>query len=238
MPQSREIERSQNYCLHDLISQATGQHYSDWVPCPPQNAILSYTVNGIVPLQNGLVAGQHGWCGGSTTLTMNHAGGSGAVTYDWQWRRASDAQWSGTVSTEKTYTPSWNNADMLVVQCTATNNGVAVVDTHFVNYAGPCVVGVEQLAIAQLEIALSPNPVTGHARVALRMPHDAQVTMECLDVAGRLVRRRSAGLLRAGDHDITLGRELVGEKTLTNGVYFLRLHVGDETRVLRFAVMR
>lgn len=225
------------YCLHDLISQADGRHYNDWVPCPPQNVTLSYTVNGIVPLQNGLVTGTHGSCS-LEQLSMSHAGGSGAVTYAWQWRRAADTQWSGTVGTQKTYTPTWTQGDAYVVQCTASNNGVAVADTHFVYYAPPCVVGVgDAPVIASLEMACSPNPLTAEGKVVLRMPLDAQVAIECIDIAGRVVGKRTLGLLRAGQHDVNL-MSVAEANSLPNGVYFVRARIGQSMRTVRVAVMK
>jgi len=144
--------------------------------------------------------------------------------------------WSGTVSTQKTYNATWSQAGTYVVEATATNNGVTATDTHTVNFAPPCVVGVEAAPIAELGISCSPNPIVGRGQIMMRMPSDAQVSLECFDVSGRIVGRKDSGILPAGEHAIEW-IEIVGGDALARGIYFLRVRVGNEIRSLRVALM-
>jgi type IV secretory pathway protease TraF len=101
-----------------------------------------------------------------------------------------------------------NNATLFAVG--ATNVGVP---------PGPVAPGLV-LAVPQ------PNPFATSTVLRYRLPRDANVTLEVIDLAGQRVRTLERGLLLAGDHVATWdGHDARGERRAP-GVYFVRLSDG------------
>jgi len=78
--------------------------------------------------------------------------------------------------------------------------------------------------------AVRPNPTTGPATIRFRLSGDAPARMEVLDIAGRLVDRRT--VMGAGDHVERLDR--IG--AWPPGVYCIRVSQGGVARTTRFVV--
>lgn len=78
------------------------------------------------------------------------------------------------------------------------------------------------------------NPSPGDATVEFALPDAAAATLELIDVTGRTIERREVGELGAGQHRV----RLVADRTLSPGLYFIRLQRGEETRKVRASVVR
>ena len=76
--------------------------------------------------------------------------------------------------------------------------------------------------------ALSPNPVTNQSDFPLILTEKTPVTVEVFDVVGNLCTR-SENILEAGTHILSV---LMNDKAA--GVYFLRVRVGSEHKILQF----
>ena len=76
--------------------------------------------------------------------------------------------------------------------------------------------------------ALSPNPVTNQSDFPLILTEKTPVTVEVFDVLGNLCTR-SENTLEAGTHILSV---LMNDKAA--GVYFLRVRVGSEHKILQF----
>lgn len=92
----------------------------------------------------------------------------------------------------------------------------------------PCVASApEGRALAFALERPRPNPSFGGAQLAFTLPAAARVTLDVLDVQGRLVRRVHDGALAAGPHARTWdGRNARGDR-VGAGVYFARLAHAD-----------
>ena len=88
-------------------------------------------------------------------------------------------------------------------------------------------------ADAVLAVAAAPNPTAGAARIQVRLPAAAEVTVEVFSTLGRRVARLDAGTLAAGTHALRLDAG-----TWTAGVYIVRLTAGGQTATGRLTVTR
>jgi hypothetical protein len=82
-----------------------------------------------------------------------------------------------------------------------------------------------------------PNPSAGQARVTLTLPRDARVSLELMDVRGRLAATLISGVLTAGPHTILWDAgDLSGGSPA--GVYWLRLSTEGATLTRRWMLVR
>ena len=91
----------------------------------------------------------------------------------------------------------------------------------------------EELGITRPEpqLTISPNPANPSTTLRFQLPHDAPVRIGIYDLAGRVVWKRDLGIVSAGNHSLTWrGADKQGA-TVSSGVYFVRLRMGE--RVLR-----
>ena len=87
--------------------------------------------------------------------------------------------------------------------------------------------------------APSPNPFTGHTRLAYAVSAEGQeVDLAVFDLAGRRVRQLASGVQSVGRHDVDWDGRTDSGQTVEGGVYFLRARVGHETRVMPLVHMR
>lgn len=87
-------------------------------------------------------------------------------------------------------------------------------------------------------LAVAPNPARGATSVRLALARDADVRVDVLDAAGRLVRSLASGTLRAGSRTLAWdGRGLDGAR-VAPGVYLVSARSGSEVRTVRVAVLR
>jgi hypothetical protein len=83
--------------------------------------------------------------------------------------------------------------------------------------------GVESPAVARASLSRPmPMPFTGSVGLTLSLPQDADVELEVVDLAGRLVCSLARGRLAAGAHDVRWdGRDASGASA-ASGVYWIR----------------
>lgn len=83
-----------------------------------------------------------------------------------------------------------------------------------------------------------PNPFNPNTALQFTLARTAPVTLDVLDVRGRLVRRLHAGTLAAGDHAILWdGRDDAGSPAAT-GVYLARLSGGGAQAIRKLVMVR
>ena len=87
--------------------------------------------------------------------------------------------------------------------------------------------------------SVSPNPVTGSfASITYEAPASATLTLEVLDVAGRLVGMRELSATPPGQHTYAWdGCDLHGSE-LASGAYFLMLRSGNQLAVEKVVLVR
>jgi len=83
-----------------------------------------------------------------------------------------------------------------------------------------------------------PNPSRGGSRIAFDLPRDTPISLEVLDVRGRLVRTLARGSRPAGAHEISWdGADNAGRRAAA-GVYLVHLRAGVLESTRRMVVVR
>ncbi|MBI5836337.1 MAG: Ig-like domain repeat protein [Candidatus Eisenbacteria bacterium] len=85
---------------------------------------------------------------------------------------------------------------------------------------------------------IAPNPARRSARIEFSLPVAARVTLNVMDVGGRIVRRLIAERRDAGAHVENWDLADAAGKPVGSGVYFLRLEAGGGMLTRRVAVVR
>lgn len=86
--------------------------------------------------------------------------------------------------------------------------------------------------------AVAPNPARGAARIDFETPARGAVALEIVDVGGRRVARRDAGMVERGPGSIAWdGRDDAG-RPVAPGLYLVRLTIGDATATDRVLMLR
>lgn len=70
---------------------------------------------------------------------------------------------------------------------------------------------------------VTPNPVLGRARIGYDLPATSRVTIEALDIAGRIRRTLVDGPVPAGRHSVEWDGTDASGRGLAPGIYFLRM---------------
>ena len=88
------------------------------------------------------------------------------------------------------------------------------------------------MEVDELRLAISPNPVRGHATIQLRVPavSDAgsrQVEVKILDASGRLVRALDPLEVQPGDHRFVWDAKDSEGRALPSGTYFASVQIGS-----------
>lgn len=117
----------------------------------------------------------------------------------------------------------------------------ACFDTVLVIHAEPATTtDVESAAIGS-EVGLrasSANPFRERADLVANLGRAGPITIEVMDVHGRILRRWSRAAMGPGEHPITWdGRTASGEEAPT-GLYLLRVHQGGRSAVARLVRVR
>ena len=103
----------------------------------------------------------------------------------------------------------------------ARSNNVYIDD---VNLTG--VVGIEESALLEQSILLSPNPANETTTINYRLNKATTVKLALTDVLGKQILNSDEGYQNAGEHIITLSKQKLG---LQNGIYFVKLTVHNST---------
>jgi hypothetical protein len=95
---------------------------------------------------------------------------------------------------------------------------------------GPIGTAIEDYSasVPSLGLSISRNPVVSTAMVNFTLPSAAQVTVEIIDVAGRIVSTPVSGSIASGSHTVVSGLE-----SAPAGVYVVRLTTDGHTETLR-----
>jgi hypothetical protein len=103
----------------------------------------------------------------------------------------------------------------------------------FIAYADEPTAVTASAAASRMELRISPTPFRDGASVRFVLSERAAIRLELLDVGGRRVARLADGVRAAGPHRIS-----IDGRTLTSGVYFVRLVSGDGAAVRRIVKVR
>ncbi len=93
------------------------------------------------------------------------------------------------------------------------------------------ITSTEELASADLQLRLQPNPVQDQSEVQFYLANAEQVTLEVFDMAGRPLQTLLNGQQPAGYH-----RVLLAAHPFPAGMYTVRLQVGERVQTRRLVV--
>lgn len=166
------------------------------------------------------------WAGQDQTVMFPNdsvqLGGTGADTYLW------------TPATGLSCTtcpdPKAYPATTTVYTLTGTNlNGCSRSDNATVTVA---IVGVDDPSNGNIVLnPVSPNPVADRAEISYQLPASMQVSIDMVDLRGKIVATFHNGVAEAGLHKIQWDRG-----TLASGMYLLRMVAEDQVLVRRTVV--
>jgi hypothetical protein len=83
-----------------------------------------------------------------------------------------------------------------------------------------------------------PNPFLERTTMNLDLPARRDVKIEVFDVAGHRVRQENFGGMIAGRNEITFDGHDDAGRPLPSGVYFYRIHAGNETVTKKMVIAR
>lgn len=99
-----------------------------------------------------------------------------------------------------------------------------------INLYDPTTVGLEGIDFMQ-SLNLFPNPTSENLTINFDLTHGEKMAIDILDITGRLVLPVSEGFTPAGKQSLD-----ANVTSLAPGIYFVRLQVGNQQIVRRFAV--
>ncbi|MEO0469940.1 MAG: T9SS type A sorting domain-containing protein [Bacteroidota bacterium] len=79
---------------------------------------------------------------------------------------------------------------------------------------------VEPVEISDIAISLFPNPHKGQAVVSVSLPEDGQVSLEIVDISGKVLELSNPTAFAAGEHEINLDL-----RSYSEGMYFIKVNV-------------
>lgn len=85
-------------------------------------------------------------------------------------------------------------------------------------------VGMEDLKASDINLSVYPNPFSTSTQISYNLPAAAQTTVEVFDLVGKKVADLFDGKQTEGIQQITFDRTAFG---LTNGMYFVKIKVGE-----------
>lgn len=82
-------------------------------------------------------------------------------------------------------------------------------------------------------LSVFPNPFNPSATLSFSLPHAARATLTVYDVTGREVQVLHDGVLDAGEHHFTFNGS-----SLPSGLYFARLHSGNQMQTTKLLLLK
>ncbi|MDI6851027.1 MAG: T9SS type A sorting domain-containing protein, partial [bacterium] len=92
---------------------------------------------------------------------------------------------------------------------------------------------IEELPQRTALLGLSSNPMRGTGFVAFTLAKKSHITLEIIDIQGRVVK-----VLARGEYDRGYYRLRIDGKALPQGIYFVRLKADGKDHVNKFLLVR
>lgn len=83
------------------------------------------------------------------------------------------------------------------------------------------------------DYSIKPNPCQRYAEIVFTLSNDSYVRMRLFDITGRVIEMCEDGWVKSGIY-----RSYLDISSLYNGIYFLRLELGDEKHTQKLTVVR
>jgi hypothetical protein len=113
------------------------------------------------------------------------------------------------------------------------NNGLNVANlTAAINLA-IATAGVNEQQHADFQLSVYPNPANEKLTVNYNLNQSSEVNIDIYNLIGSKIKSIPFGKQSLGNQQLIIETE-----TLNNGIYFLRLNVGEFSQIIRFSVAR
>ena len=148
---------------------------------------------------------------------------TGNIT-DWEWDFDND----GTIdSYEQNPTYTYNNIGTYTVSLTVIGGSVSDTETKVDYITADSLTGIIGNKTS-FDIRISPNPMTSGTQISFTLPNTETVSITVFDISGRKVSTiMNQQQLKPGKHSIFWkGKNETGD-VLKNGIYFIRIGLGD-----------
>jgi hypothetical protein len=132
---------------------------------------------------------------------------------------------------------SSGNTSICVVFAGILNRSNAVADNNTANNTSCNTIPVWGLNVPKVTnvgtLSVYPNPAQSNLNMDVNLNEGGNVTVNIVDVTGRIVLSENKGLLNAGEHKLN-----INTGNLDNGVYIYQLMVNGEMTTGRFSVSK
>jgi hypothetical protein len=103
----------------------------------------------------------------------------------------------------------------------SSGNNLYIDDVNIVNAP----VGISTPSLDEYVTQIFPNPGMGNANLTFGLFKSEDVTVELLDVTGRVIGNKYLGTKQAGEY--TLGLNEISGTTFSSGIYLIRIQAGN-----------
>jgi type IX secretion system substrate protein len=115
-------------------------------------------------------------------------------------------------------------------QKNGSSDGAAI--TSAINTAIAATTGVGNVSNSVSILTLFPNPAKNNISLKYGLDNAAPVNIEVYDIVGKNVKTVALGEQSSGEHSLDLNFE----NKLANGVFFLKMNVGNASQIVKFAI--
>ncbi len=98
--------------------------------------------------------------------------------------------------------------------------------------------GINVVPVATRLLGNSPNPFNPTTRIRYELPMSTHVSLQVLDVSGRVVRNLLSRTESAGAREVTWNGMNDAGRPVSSGVYFTRLQAGSEQQIKKMTLIR
>jgi len=88
------------------------------------------------------------------------------------------------------------------------------------------VVGINENISSAYSLSIFPNPTSTNSTIAYHLEKKADTKITVMDVLGKVVYTQATAGQSEGDYTVSISKQ---SQNLRNGIYFVRLSVGDQS---------
>ena len=95
-----------------------------------------------------------------------------------------------------------------------------------INFFGDASLSTQQSSIDDFSTQVIPNPATvAESRLQIGLTKSESVSVQLMDVSGKIIARKELGLLSPGEYNVNLAEFTAGDSKA--GVYFVQIDAGS-----------
>ena len=91
----------------------------------------------------------------------------------------------------------------------------------------------KELSLTDFNLQISPNIVSSNSNIYLNLSKNSNISLEIIDILGKIIKKIAAGQFSPGEYDFPLNRF----DFKASGVYLCRLASGRGVKTVKFMVL-